>query len=78
MTWKCSVCGYIHEGPEPPETCPVRATDLHNPNFADYAEICGAKGFRVKKMDGLEAALNAALAHSDPALVEIISDPELT
>ena len=23
MTWKCEVCGYIHEGPEPPETCPI-------------------------------------------------------
>lgn len=22
-TWKCTVCGYIHEGPEPPERCPV-------------------------------------------------------
>lgn len=22
-TWKCEVCGYVHEGPEPPETCPV-------------------------------------------------------
>lgn len=21
--WKCRVCGYIHEGPEPPEVCPV-------------------------------------------------------
>ena len=21
--WKCRVCGYIHEGPEPPEICPV-------------------------------------------------------
>lgn len=21
--WRCSVCGYIHEGPEPPEVCPV-------------------------------------------------------
>ena len=21
--WKCRVCGYIHEGPEPPEMCPV-------------------------------------------------------
>lgn len=21
--WKCSVCGYIHEGDEPPETCPI-------------------------------------------------------
>jgi ferredoxin hydrogenase len=21
--WKCSVCGYIHEGNNPPDTCPV-------------------------------------------------------
>ncbi|MDD2936502.1 MAG: FAD-binding protein [Candidatus Methanomethylophilaceae archaeon] len=20
--WRCTVCGYIHEGDEPPETCP--------------------------------------------------------
>ena len=22
-TWKCTVCGYIHEGDAPPEFCPV-------------------------------------------------------
>lgn len=21
--WKCPVCGYIHEGPEAPEACPI-------------------------------------------------------
>ncbi len=21
--WRCTVCGYVHTGPEPPETCPV-------------------------------------------------------
>ena len=21
--WRCTVCGYIHEGSEPPEVCPV-------------------------------------------------------
>ncbi len=25
--WKCSVCGYIHTGDEPPETCPVCGAD---------------------------------------------------
>lgn len=20
--WKCVICGYLHEGPEPPEVCP--------------------------------------------------------
>ncbi|MEM2900778.1 MAG: cupin domain-containing protein [Thermoplasmata archaeon] len=23
VKWKCTVCGYIHEGAEPPEVCPV-------------------------------------------------------
>jgi len=23
MAWRCSVCGYVHRGPEPPEWCPV-------------------------------------------------------
>ncbi len=22
-TWRCEVCGYVHEGPEPPGTCPI-------------------------------------------------------
>jgi rubrerythrin len=21
--WKCGVCGYIHQGDEPPATCPI-------------------------------------------------------
>jgi uncharacterized membrane protein len=25
--WKCNVCGYIHEGEEPPEICPVCGAD---------------------------------------------------
>lgn len=25
--WRCTVCGYIHEGPEPPEKCPVCGAD---------------------------------------------------
>ncbi len=25
--WKCSVCGYVHKGDEPPETCPVCGAD---------------------------------------------------
>ncbi len=33
--WKCRVCGYIHEGPEPPEECPVcgAAKDMFDPIF---------------------------------------------
>jgi rubredoxin len=25
--WQCTVCGYIHEGPEPPDECPVCGAD---------------------------------------------------
>lgn len=25
--WQCTVCGYIHEGEQPPETCPVCGAD---------------------------------------------------
>jgi rubrerythrin len=21
--WRCTVCGYVHEGDEPPQECPV-------------------------------------------------------
>jgi len=27
LLWQCRVCGYIHEGPEPPEICPVCGAD---------------------------------------------------
>lgn len=23
MKWVCKVCGYVHEGEQPPEECPV-------------------------------------------------------
>jgi thiamine pyrophosphate-dependent acetolactate synthase large subunit-like protein len=55
----------------------VWQTSLHNPNFAEYANLCGALGIRVEKKEDLDAALEKALAHNGPSLVEIISDPEL-
>jgi thiamine pyrophosphate-dependent acetolactate synthase large subunit-like protein len=55
----------------------VWQTDLHNPNFARYAELCGALGIRVDESAELDEALGRALAHDGPALVEIMSDPEL-
>jgi rubredoxin/uncharacterized membrane protein len=27
LKWRCIVCGYVHEGPEPPEECPVCGAD---------------------------------------------------
>ena len=52
-------------------------TGLHNPDFAEYARICGALGVRVERADQLDAALRQALDHVGPALVHIVADPEL-
>ncbi len=56
---------------------PVWQTDLHNPNFASYAKLCGAKGYRVTDPEKLEQVFTEAFTHQGPALVEIITDPEL-
>ena len=56
---------------------PVWQTDLHNPSFAAYANLCGGKGIRVTKVEKLRSALDEMLAQSGPTLVEIITDPDL-
>jgi thiamine pyrophosphate-dependent acetolactate synthase large subunit-like protein len=55
----------------------VWQTSLHNPDFAAYAQGCGAFGVRVDERGQLDAALTRALAHEGPALVEVIADPDL-
>ena len=55
----------------------VWQTSLHNPDFAAFAQLCGAAGYRVGRADQLPAALAAALAHPGPALVEVVADPLL-
>ena len=53
----------------------VWQTSLHNPEFAAYAELCGAMGIRVTKADDLDAAFEKALSHPGPALVEVMPTP---
>ena len=55
----------------------VWQTSLHNPDFAAYANLCGALGLQVTAAGQLDNALQTALAHPGPALVEIICDPDL-
>ena len=55
----------------------VWQTSLHNPNFAEFATLCGAKGVRVTDADDLDRAIREALDHPGPALVEIVTDPLL-
>ena len=56
---------------------PVWQTQLSNPNFAEYAKLCGGFGVRVTDPAELEAAISKAIAHKGPALVEVMTDAEL-
>jgi thiamine pyrophosphate-dependent acetolactate synthase large subunit-like protein/nitrite reductase/ring-hydroxylating ferredoxin subunit len=55
----------------------VWQTSLHNPDFAAYAENCGALGIRVERADELDDALTRAFAHDGPATVVVTADPDL-
>ena len=55
----------------------VWQTELTNPDFAAYAESCGALGLKVRRADELEPALGRALNHAGPALVEVHTDAKL-
>lgn len=52
-------------------------TGLVNPSFAEYARSCGAHGERVERAGDLPAAFERALGSGGPALVEVVTDPEL-
>jgi pyruvate dehydrogenase (quinone) len=54
---------------------PEYGVDLHNPDFAKYAEICGGVGFSVKQPNEIRSALREALACGRPAIVDVIVDP---
>ena len=55
----------------------VWQTALHNPDFSQYAQLCGALGIRVTDATALDAALEQGFGHDGPALVEVVTDAEL-
>ena len=52
----------------------VWATDLVNPNFAEYANNCGALGIQVTDISKLKSSLQQILDHKGPALLEVKTD----
>ena len=55
----------------------VWQTNLHNPNFAEYARGCGALGIRVSDKSDLESSMSKILGHSGTALLEVMTDSKL-
>jgi thiamine pyrophosphate-dependent acetolactate synthase large subunit-like protein/nitrite reductase/ring-hydroxylating ferredoxin subunit len=56
---------------------PVWHTSLHNPDWAAYAELCGAVGIRVTRQSELADAMRALFALDGPALLCVEQDAEL-
>lgn len=53
------------------------ATDLYNPDFADFARSFGAHSSVIEATGDFAAAFERALEHSGPTVIEIRTDPEL-
>ena len=51
------------------------ATDLVNPDFARYAEICGGIGIKVEEASEVEPAIAEALASPRPCIIDAFVNP---
>ncbi len=56
---------------------PHHECDLKNPNFATVAEAIGLMGLRVEDPKEVRPALQRALASSGPALIDVVTDPNV-
>jgi pyruvate dehydrogenase (quinone) len=54
---------------------PPFGTDLKNPNFAKMAEAIGIMGIRVEKSEDVPSAIEKALAHNGPVLLDVLTNP---
>src|SRR5207237_2514806 len=49
--------------------------ELHNPGFAEYADVCGGLGWTVEKPEEIRPTLQHALSSGRPSIVEVVVDP---
>lgn len=55
---------------------PEFQTELHNPDFAAFAEACGGLGERVTKPEQLIPSITRALASGEPYILDVEINPE--
>jgi acetolactate synthase-1/2/3 large subunit len=51
--------------------------DFLNPDFAAHAKACGALGYRIEKLGDFKRAFQEALASNQPALIDVVVDPDI-
>ena len=56
---------------------PVWHTSLRNPDWAAYAELCGATGIKADCREQLDQAMTELFAADGPAMLHVRQDPEL-
>lgn len=54
---------------------PEYGCELHEINFAKFAESCGGLGFTVEKPEDIRPTFEKALASGKPCVVEVVVDP---
>jgi pyruvate dehydrogenase (quinone) len=54
---------------------PPFGTELKNPDFAKMAAAIGIKGIRVESPENIPEALEKALAHNGPVLIDVVVNP---
>ncbi len=70
-SWKCSVCGYIHTGVEPPEECPQCSS-----SGKEYSELSDKQKLRYdgKKFDVLLINGSSHRSHNTGILVDLAEE----
>ncbi|HET9648899.1 MAG TPA: thiamine pyrophosphate-binding protein [Microlunatus sp.] len=56
---------------------PEWQVSLVNPNFADFARLCGADGETIRTQGQIEPAMARMIAANGPYLLHVVQDPEL-
>jgi pyruvate oxidase len=51
-------------------------TNLHNPDFAKYADACGGVGYRVERPEDLLPSLQKAVMQNKPCIVDVVVDAD--
>lgn len=51
------------------------ALGLQNPNFAEYAKLCGGDGIRVEHAEDIEKAIDMAIASPKPFIIDAVTNP---
>jgi len=63
--WQCMVCGYIHEGDEPPDECPVCGADK-----SEFIEITEEATDESPSVESASAVKTDAESPKEPAVAE--------